>query len=737
MLAVLLGASLAERARADQPDSRDRKLLKELEEKEDLEEEGERGSLEDLLDRVVVTATKRAQPISAAPAIISVITDKQIRQRGYRSVAEALSSLPGLYLLTDHVQPNLGVRGINGGTRAGSRIVKVMIDGQPVSFRPSTENWLGEELIPVSAVRRIEIIRGPSSALYGANAFLGVINIITTSGAIVDGARISGSVGAVRGNAAGGGELVVGTRSGSTDVLVSGTGSFADRSGIQIRNVPGRSTYQAPGDATLGDTTTPASLFVKLLHTSQRFGTLSLDLSYQRLHSRGELADWGPLPQGGQLALVAAKLQNGIDREVKNQISLQNLYVRARLSRTFLENLRFGLSGTFSMMGPTSLDRLALAQKGIADWVTRDLGTQSFDLVSEVSYTARGVNTFTLGVDLTSDHHQLLNYYYWTRSAAGLAATSRPEARGTKSFLNLGTYLQSVVYPTVLLGSPHLTSLGLTLGLRYDHHNIYGDALNFRAGAVYLWRKLSAKILFGTSFKAPAAVQLYTMLLQPGDVLANPDLRPERAKTLEIQLGSALLAGLHAELTFYYSMVDDKVEIATDPRSSNLSAQNIARIRGYGFEGEAAYTWRNLTSYLNASYQRTTSTETNPLSGGEESFAAALYPSFMLKLGVGYQIPRIYLGAFAEARLITSRLSSAPNSKVHDPVEERPYALDPYFTLDLSLHSVELRLFRGRETFLQARIQNLTGAEYLYPGFRNFDIPALGRTFFFSLTQQI
>jgi iron complex outermembrane receptor protein len=722
--------------KADKGDKQDKKLLKELEEKEDLEEEeAGRGGLEDLLDSVVVTATKREQPISAAPAIITVITDRQIKQRGYRTVAEALDSVPGLYGISDHVQWNLGVRGINGGTRAGSRIVKVMIDGQPISFRPSTENWLGEELIPIAAVRRIEIIRGPSSALYGANAFLGVVNIITTSGAIVDGARVGGSFNLVRGHPGGGGSVVVGAKTGTTDILVAGTGVYTDRSGITIANVPKQTLYGANAKS-VNDSATPASLFFKLMHTSRIFGNLSLDLSYQRLQAIGEFMDWGPLAQGSQ------QLAGYVDPEIKNRVGLQNLYARARLSRTFLENFSFALSGTFATMGPTSADRLAISQKGLAEWVTRDVSTTGFDVVTELSYTAKNVNTFTIGVDLTNDRQQLLNYYGWTRSMSGpqlnlAIAPLRTQPFGSDTFRNIGTYIQAVVYPTVLFGSQYLTTLGLTGGFRYDNHNIYGGSVNGRAGLVYLWNKIYGKALFGTSFKAPASMQLFTMLLQPGDVLGNRDLKPETAKTVEFLVGGDFFSGFNAEVNAFYSLVDDKVEITSDPRSANLSAQNVASIRGFGVEGNVTYNWRDLTSYLNFSYQKTTSKTKNPLTGKEAIVDAQVYPTFMLKFGVGYQIPKIHLGAFAEGRFITSRLSSTPNAKVYDSITENPYSLDSYFNLDLSLSTVDLKLVPGRETFLQAKLYNVIGKDYLYPGFRDFDIPSLGRVFLLTLTQQI
>ncbi len=74
---------------------------------------------------------------------------------------------------------NFGVRGINAGLRAGSRIIKFMINGQPAHFRATSQSFIGSELIAMDLIERIEIIRGPVSALYDANAFVGVVNIIT------------------------------------------------------------------------------------------------------------------------------------------------------------------------------------------------------------------------------------------------------------------------------------------------------------------------------------------------------------------------------------------------------------------------------------------------------------------------------------------------------------------------------------------------------------------------------
>src|SRR5438046_1575814 len=134
-----------------------------------------------LLNVEVSTASKTSESVEDAPAVITVVTRDEIRRWGYQTVAEVLSHTVGFYLVDDDILPNASVRGVSGGLGAESGGIKVMIDGRSVAYRSTSGNWLGVELIPLESVEQIEIIRGPASALYGADAFLGVVNIITTA----------------------------------------------------------------------------------------------------------------------------------------------------------------------------------------------------------------------------------------------------------------------------------------------------------------------------------------------------------------------------------------------------------------------------------------------------------------------------------------------------------------------------------------------------------------------------
>src|SRR5215831_12319898 len=141
-------------------------------------------NLEQLLNVRVVTASGGiAEERSLAPATVVAFTRDDIARHGWRSVADVLENVPGIDVIDDHVQPSVGVRGVTGGFRAGTRIVKVMIDGLAVNFRPDLAAFIGPEYIPIEAVDRIEIAKGPLSAIYGADAFLAVVNVITRQAA--------------------------------------------------------------------------------------------------------------------------------------------------------------------------------------------------------------------------------------------------------------------------------------------------------------------------------------------------------------------------------------------------------------------------------------------------------------------------------------------------------------------------------------------------------------------------
>ena len=137
-------------------------------------------SLEDLLSLKVQSGGKENESISDLPASIVIISEKDIKEQGWQSLEEILTHVPGMYMINDYLwfgSDNFGVRGFFSTGAFGN--MTVMVNG--VSQK---EDWynsfpLTKVNVPVEAIDRIEIIRGPMSVVYGSNAFLGSINIIT------------------------------------------------------------------------------------------------------------------------------------------------------------------------------------------------------------------------------------------------------------------------------------------------------------------------------------------------------------------------------------------------------------------------------------------------------------------------------------------------------------------------------------------------------------------------------
>jgi outer membrane receptor protein involved in Fe transport len=139
-------------------------------------------SLEQLLEVTVVSASKFEQRGRDAPSAVQVISREEIRRHGWRTLTEALNTLPGLYASNDKVYDFLGARGFQIPGDYNTRFL-LLVDGQRnndnvyQSALTGTEAWFD-----LSAIERIEYIPGPGSALYGANAMFGVINVITRQG---------------------------------------------------------------------------------------------------------------------------------------------------------------------------------------------------------------------------------------------------------------------------------------------------------------------------------------------------------------------------------------------------------------------------------------------------------------------------------------------------------------------------------------------------------------------------
>jgi outer membrane receptor for ferrienterochelin and colicins len=135
-------------------------------------------SLAQLGDIVITSASMHRESLRDAPASVTVITAEDIRRFGYRTLAQALAYVPGFYAGSDHTYSSVGIRGFSLPGYETRYIV--MINGHSMADNIVDSTFVDYELpIDLSLVERIEVVRGPSSALYGSNAVLATINIVT------------------------------------------------------------------------------------------------------------------------------------------------------------------------------------------------------------------------------------------------------------------------------------------------------------------------------------------------------------------------------------------------------------------------------------------------------------------------------------------------------------------------------------------------------------------------------
>jgi len=146
--------------------------------------------LEELMQmRVVTTASRFAQPISDAPSSVVVLTAGDIRDFGWHTLADALATLPGLYVTNDRNYAYVGARGFLRPGDYNSRFL-LLVDGVRVNDAVYDQALVGTEgLLDMDMVKRIEFVPGPGSAVYGSNALFGVINVVTRDGSGLSGVQ--------------------------------------------------------------------------------------------------------------------------------------------------------------------------------------------------------------------------------------------------------------------------------------------------------------------------------------------------------------------------------------------------------------------------------------------------------------------------------------------------------------------------------------------------------------------
>ena len=517
-------------------------------------------SLEALLNQQVTVASKKAQKVEEAPAIISVITKQEMVDRGWKNLYDALTSLPGIYAVETYFGTRqIFFRGITSSLYNDKSLL--LINGHP--FWESIRGSYYIEAFPLDAVKRIEVIRGPGSTLYGTNAFAGVINVVTEQGGDMKG-KASGFLryGTYKTFEAG---LSAGNQQGDLSWLLN----------VSWRNTDGFSVDN-PADE-LGQ---PFS-YRSVLNTKAFYGEMAwkgLRISTYTFQEEKSKIDVIPVALGS--------LDNTRNRfwgtfwMADYSHKFGNFDLRLRSSwNTFNMDFDSLLKG----ITPTGL---------LSDFTTAHSEGPRFDIEASTTYTPEeGFWDLSLGVGYERVGAPESPVMLDRRSQTILTYLSPfPEGFHDESVF---AYLQS----NVSIG----TSVSLVAGLRGVHNADFGSFLNPRGGLVFrASENLFLKVLYGTAFRAPTMNEKYLTFLTS---LGNRDLDPERLTTLEA--GMDLRLGKHSmRLNAYHTRIRDLIGRIPGPQPGSTIYSNLNGVSTYqGVEAEirgglGRHLLYNLNAYL-------------------------------------------------------------------------------------------------------------------------------------------
>lgn len=657
-----------------------------------------------LLNLKVSTASKASESLDDAPAVITVVTRADIQRWGYRSVAEVLSHTVGFFLLDDHILPNAGVRGVTGGLGAESNIIKVMIDGRSVAYRTTSGNWLGVELVPLGSVQQIEIIRGPASALYGADAFLGVVNIITVKPEDARTVNIRVDGGTAGTNPGGTADAVVTAQLGSFDLLLGAAAEDADRSGLTLPEespAPTLPSYVG-GRRTALDLERRSLVLQSRVGLRGDIGHVVLSGYFSGIERGGDFAHW-------------AQLTNDVGADgtrYGTTIGLQQLRLNLDALLQASSEMNLSLQTTYFQGGLLDSDRVEVGSDLF--YVERDQSYHGVDTTAEWRWTPSQKFNTIVGVEALADEEDLGPPQRIDRATGQPLAVN--ERNPAITLTNVGSFV-SANYQVIDQW------LKLTGGARYDRHSQYGGQVTGRVGATSrLSRSLVAKLLYGSAFKAPSPYLLYAEPLRPGDVVGNENLAPQLIHTAEYQMSykPTRFFGLTSGVS--YSWLLDKAEFT--PQGIQQTARNVASQRSFTWESRADFRhYDDYTAY--ASLELLHSTRDL----GQEGFIAeqvgsenVVYPPWIARAGGTVDVPSVPsvpLELGTQLNIVGPRRASSANLVAAGG----NLTFDPYVVVDLFLATRELYLIPGHESRVSLRARNLLSERGPDPGFSGFEYP--------------
>ncbi|HEX9365517.1 MAG TPA: TonB-dependent receptor [Vicinamibacterales bacterium] len=525
-----------------------------------------RATLEDLMNITVTTATRTSEGAAGAPARVQVVTSDQILRRGYRSLADLLKDLPD-FKVDLAGDPDFPTQITVTGSRGADRIV-LLLDGVRVSS-PTNEPLPILANYPVHAARQIEIVFGPASALYGADAFSAVINIISRDVADAPGLSVSTSVGQFGlYNMTGVYTARLGT---SATLLLAGQGQY-DRQPDLSRYYP--DDFQGLQGQRSGTFNT---IFGPMTLARPVSPDYRIPMSAHSFEAMLRAGGWQLLLFQSQSRVSTAPAytpDNAVysaDAYNRNTLVVgAGTYTRAIARATSTSTVTFsrheldprsGYLNVFSNMNRSYKYAFGSMAKGEEQL--------SWKPAPSIALTAGGTVERFFAMPQSAD----LDAPIVSRETPGMIqGTNIPDEAVRLHYSNTGVFGQAQYAVT--------PSVAVTLGARGDYNSRYGASFNPRAGIVaHPFDGTTIKILAGRAFLAPSPYQTYGHYgsfysTDGGRTYAsrywhvpNPDLKPQRTKTLELGLQQALGGSLQLSASGFVSRSTNLIKDADADRA--------------------------------------------------------------------------------------------------------------------------------------------------------------------------
>ncbi len=550
----------------------------------------------------VTTSSLRPESVAHAPGTVRVLTQQQIQERGYRTIEDVLKGLPGVDVL-NHVNPDsknvVTIRGLTGNNK-----FIILQDGIRISGPTGEINLQVSENYPLYMAQQVEILSGPASALYGADALTGVINIITEAPT---------RAGTVRGSVAGGDFQTYQTsffaaKRFSDAVAFSFGGHHQQSDGAPLSRLYPTDFAGIPaGGAPYEPAFRSFSTFAKLelwenltLGWNQSF----LATSMADAERPGTITAYAGPPENPTLQLTTyAKYKFTLDERVSGDVQV-NYSRYERLPHSGYRNFFSG-----STVNPfVQAYKYAFGERvQIEPRMTVELERHALTAGLSADYSYSIPKT----VDLATPYDTSKGPGEQGRTYQG--STNLPAQLFAESSYNAGLLLQAQTEWTERLSS--------TVGLRFDYNSEYGETLNPRLGLVFQQApETTWKLLYGHAYLAPSAHRRFENYgsFTPGSAppassyffIPNPNLKPEELQTFELSLTHKLTGELTAALTGFYSRLDQAIlyQGTSVPNTNFIPGGTIAYTEQYqnigvqtvgGVELTLDYTWQLDRARLN------------------------------------------------------------------------------------------------------------------------------------------